>query len=342
MIQKTDNQSLITIVIPVYNTSQYLDRCVNSVQNQTYRNIEILLIDDCSNDQSGRMCDQYQSIDKRITVIHHKENKGLAEVRNTALKNATGEWIGWVDSDDFVELDMFESLYNVAIKEKAEIVICGLNKIQNGKIIIQNNGLPHSFDSKAGLKKLIEDIEIQNYMCDKLFRHDLFDGIRFPSNRVFEDISTTYKLFEKATRIHYTGVPKYNYCLRDNNIVNNETLEYKFMYFSAIDDRYIDLKGKINDQELIELMEYKNMKYAIHIFANLYVFSKLERNENINNLKDFLNRIKKYPKQFDYHKYKFGKMQKLVLPLLLYPNDCSLFLAKVINQLYFLKNGSWL
>ena len=123
-------EELISVVVPVYNVEKYIDKCINSIINQTYKNLEIILVDDGSPDNCGNICDEYAKKDNRIIVIH-KENGGVSSARNIGIKNAKGKWITFVDSDDWIENDYVEKLSKIGIQNKAEVVLCGYNRINN-------------------------------------------------------------------------------------------------------------------------------------------------------------------------------------------------------------------
>ena len=129
---------LISIIVPVYKVENYLNKCIDSILNQTYKNLEIILVDDGSPDNCGKICDEYAKKDNRIKVIH-KENGGLSDARNVALDIAKGEYIGFVDSDDFIEKDMYETLYNLVENYSADISSVSFYKVINGKIITLRN-----------------------------------------------------------------------------------------------------------------------------------------------------------------------------------------------------------
>ena len=147
-------KGLVTVVLPVYNVEQYLDRCINSVVNQTYKNLEIILVDDESPDNCPKMCDEWAKMDSRIKVIH-KKNQGLGYARNTGIDNATGEYIYFVDSDDYIALDTIELAYKAAVENNADIVTFGYNQVDS------NGNIQKSYIPKPQ-KNIYEYAEIQN------------------------------------------------------------------------------------------------------------------------------------------------------------------------------------
>ena len=196
-----ENKDLISIIIPVYNVELYLEKCLDSIINQTYKNIEILLVDDGSKDNSGKMCDEYAKKDNRIKVIH-KENGGLSSARNCGIKNSNGKYLTFVDSDDIIELDMIESLYHLMNKYDSEIVISNIKNVFDG--IIKK-------EKETDEIRVLNNIEVLEEMlygdayyisaCGKLFKKELFENVEFPLNKVYEDVGTMYKLYDLSNKI---------------------------------------------------------------------------------------------------------------------------------------------
>ncbi len=216
------SSELISVIVPVYKVEKYLDKCVESVFNQTYRNLEILLVDDGSPDRCGQMCDEYAAKDDRVRVIH-KKNGGLSSARNAALDVLKGEYVICVDSDDYVHPDMVRKLYENAVKYDAEIVI-GSHYMEKGdKLSIRDPFCDEDvvLTGKEALDKLVEDSFIKNYAWCKIYKTELFDGVRYPEGRNYEDIATTYLLFDKAKRVVKIPDFLYYYQIRDNSISYN-------------------------------------------------------------------------------------------------------------------------
>ena len=189
----------ISVIIPVYNIENFLEKCINSIISQSYSNIEIILIDDGSTDRSSEICDYYASNDRRIKVVH-KKNKGLSSARNIGLDIATGTLISFVDGDDYIHRMMLENLYKHKINHMADIVTCNyLNVYKYSKPIIQNNNnmpLAESvYSTEEALEDLLYEKNTTNTACAKLYDAKLFNNIRYPIGFKYEDLATTYKLF---------------------------------------------------------------------------------------------------------------------------------------------------
>ncbi len=211
---------LISIVIPIYKVEKYLDKCVNSILTQTYSNLEIFLVDDGSPDNCGKMCDDYARKDSRIKVIH-KANGGLADARNVAIDAATGEWIICVDSDDFVESDYVESLYNLVKKYNSLIACSRFRYVYEDKVNqhIEEPYFEAVYDKWIALKSLFLQQEIHTGAWGKIYHRSLFaSGVRYPYGLIYEDLPTTYLLMLQSEKIAYCNKRTYNYLLRPTSL----------------------------------------------------------------------------------------------------------------------------
>lgn len=210
---------LISIIVPVYNVENYLQRCIDSIVNQSYCNIEVLLINDGSTDGSLAICNENAKKDGRIIVIN-QNNHGLAFVRNKGLSIAKGEYVMFVDSDDFIDLHMTECLYTNMKKENAQISSCGHKELYENGYQHNNNrlGIYKVYSAEEALRVFLFTYEIDVICCNKMYKRALFDNVSFPSGNLFEDHFTVYKLIEKSNRIVYDSTPLYYYCKRGNSI----------------------------------------------------------------------------------------------------------------------------
>lgn len=209
-------EDLISVIVPVYNAELYLEKCLLSIQNQTYHNLEVILIDDGSSDQSGTICDAFAEKDGRFKVIH-QGNAGQASARNAGLRKADGKYIGFVDSDDYIETVMFEEMYHAAQNSGACIVMCGFKRF--GKIDKEHLPPPDEPDREKAVKMLIEDEIICSYLWDKLFLRTLFEGIEFPERKIYEDIAVMHLLFLKTNKVKMINRVFYHYRVRENSTV---------------------------------------------------------------------------------------------------------------------------
>lgn len=198
---------LVSIIIPVYKVENYLRRCVDSVLNQTYGNLEIILVDDGSPDNCPVICNEYFRIDHRIKVIH-KTNGGLSDARNIGMKASTGEYVTFVDSDDYISRDLISMMMNETLAKKADVICCGVNIVDTEGLIYDYCKCDISFATtgEALTKRLIRDEYPFNFAWGKLYKKDLLNSIEFPVGRLYEDIATVYRITANASKA---------YCMRE-------------------------------------------------------------------------------------------------------------------------------
>ena len=222
---------LISVIVPVYKVEKYLDRCIGSVIAQTYKNLEIIMIDDESPDNCPEMCDEYARRDTRIKVIH-KKNGGLSDARNIGLAVATGEYIAFVDSDDWIESDFIEILYNNAEKEHADISIIGYTLVwDDGRTRrFSQDDEYYTFDTDNAIRELLNQRKFQCMVCQKMYKNYIFDSVKFPIGKVYEDVAVGLPTFLRAKKIVVSGKSKYNYYQRNDSIVNSK-FDKRKLYF---------------------------------------------------------------------------------------------------------------
>ena len=255
---------LVSIIVPVYNTEKYLSKCLNSILEQTYKNIEIILINDGSTDDSLKVCKEYEKKDKRIKLIN-KENEGLSATRNLGILTAKGKYIGFIDSDDFIESDMFNNLYEDMVNNNSDISIC---KITNSDEYLHENKKNEVkiLNNKEAILKLLYDQEINNYVCNKLIKKEMFKNIKFPEGRKFEDLAIMHCLIEKAKTITFDDYIGYHYIQRKGSITKSITESYLTDYLWAT-DKFISTIKK-NHKELANEIESTYAKYLVNIFSS--------------------------------------------------------------------------
>ena len=234
-----NEEKLISIIVAVYNIEQYLPRCIESLIAQTYRNIEIILVDDGAKDNSAAICDDYASKDKRIKVVH-KKNGGLSDARNAGLEVAEGDYIGFVDGDDWIENDMYRGMYLACEKENAQVAVCRYKQVSAlGEEFPLSTGCAGSIDVAAADSVLLTREEaLEIYVCgderyiiynsvwSKLFSREVIGDMRFPVGKNSEDIMFTTRAFVKMNRCVYVDKAYYNYVLdREGSIMNERAGE---------------------------------------------------------------------------------------------------------------------
>ena len=252
----------ISIIVPFYNVEAYASKCIESIINQTYKNLEIILVDDGSPDNCGKIIDEYAKKDKRIKVIH-KKNGGLSDARNKGIEAATGKYIGFVDSDDYIKEDMYEYLYNLIIDNDADISIIDFIYFYENDSIFEDEvkeeiKILNNYDS---LRELLSISKLENHAVTKLYSKDLFNGVRYPINKKMEDVGTTYKLLDKANKIVVSNIQKYYYLLREDGITFSKSLSLFIDYYELSLERYKYIKDKYpemieNDIALLTLIMY--------------------------------------------------------------------------------------
>ena len=210
-------KDLISIIVPVYNTERYLNECLDSISAQTYKNWELYLVDDGSTDQCGKICDDYAKKDSRIKVLH-LENGRQGRARNRALDRVQGEYICFIDSDDFLPLNALEIMLQCIKKENVRLVQFASEKILEGKKIFNFSHREYiKMDAQSALVNYITANQevVQHAPWAKLYKTELFDGIRFPESKIYEDSATIYKLIEKCDNVVYS--PEIVYYVRERD-----------------------------------------------------------------------------------------------------------------------------
>ena len=233
---------LISVIVPVYKSEKYLDKCVESIVNQTYKNLEIILVDDGSPDNCPQICDEWAKRDSRIKAIH-KENGGVSSARNAGLDNSSGEYIGFVDGDDFIENDFYEFLYDNLAENSADISFCSFKTLdeKTGEYAQSNNyGIAEK--SLAGEELLSEFFssckgELVSF-CNKIIKRSLFDGLRFPQGRVFEDWTLAPMIYSRCVKAVFSPEYKYCYVVHQGSIMRTQTVKRFADCVSADYDHY--------------------------------------------------------------------------------------------------------
>ena len=215
-----DSAPLISVIVPVYKVEAYLDKCISSIVNQTYQNLEIILVDDGSPDNCPAMCDAWAERDQRIKVIH-KANGGLSDARNAGMEVATGELMGFVDSDDWISPDMYQLLYENMIEHDSDIAVCGVE-------VVWEDGTPSRKLTKEGccvlnaqeaMRAVIEESWIKQPVWYKLYRADLIREIQFPVGKYHEDVFWSYQAIGRAKRVSVFDQSCYFYMQRNGSIM---------------------------------------------------------------------------------------------------------------------------
>lgn len=254
-----DIQELISIIVPVYNVEKYLDRCMQSILQQTYQRLEIILVDDGSTDSSAQKCDSYARRDSRVTVIH-KQNGGLSDARNAGLEAASGAYIGYVDSDDWIEPDMYERMYRACVENDAQLAVCRYFNEYRDRTESGGSGSVVSFSRDELLKIYIggdDAYVIYNSVWSKLFKRDLVEGMVFPKGRNSEDIMYTTRAFCRAHKAVYLDSSFYHYVIdREGSIMNAAREERMFRDEIPFWREHIACIGDMVSPQMADLARY--------------------------------------------------------------------------------------
>ena len=293
-------EDIISIIVPIYNVEKYLKYCLDGILKQSYKNLEIILVDDGSTDRCGQICDEYAMIDERIKVIH-KPNAGLADARNTGLKYAIGNYIGFIDSDDYIYPSFYEELFALIKKYNADIAECEFKRInesniENCKEILNNENekriIVEKEENNTEALELLYGPRLQPYIkkvvvWNKLYKKDLLDNVSFPVGKLHEDEYTTFQIINKAKKIISTNRVLHGYIQTNNSIMRQEIKQKRIEdnldayikssdYFSSINEeievksrrRYlencIELAGKVYKSN------GKEKEVQISFISNLY------------------------------------------------------------------------
>lgn len=227
-----EQSELLSVIVPVYNVEQYLPRCVDSILAQTYPNLEIILVDDGAQDASGKICDDYAARDPRIRVIH-KENGGLSSARNAGLDAARGEYLAFVNSDDWIEPDAYEAMLALARKYGEKLVCAGRYDV-DGRTGQRQLGLCPQKEERITGEEMAGRIFLwdgcDSSACDKLYHRSLFRELRYPEGKVCEDVPVTYRIALQAEQVVLCDKPFYNYFHRPDSITTAAVSENSFHF----------------------------------------------------------------------------------------------------------------
>lgn len=328
-------QPEISIIVPIYKAESYLKTCLDSITAQTYENLQIILVDDGSADSCGSICDSYAAKDPRIQVIHQC-NAGVAAARNAGLAAATGDWIGWVDADDWVERDMFQYLLSNAVAQQADVCVCA-----------RYEELPHRtnhfgfteralLDRQAALKALLENRLLDDALYDKLWKRQLFQLIRFPEGRTYEDLSTVYRLLEQAQTIACLPEQKYHYRRHSGSIVADTSLPSRMNHYLAARQRYGDLASRYPEFEV--LLQERCLAAAVGIWCGWYRNPSHIRRQYAPQLRQIAAFARPRLRQCLKHTG-CGAAGRAVMRLLPYDTRWAFALAGLIGWAYQLRHG---
>lgn len=270
MVTKMNN--LVSVIIPIYRVEEYLNRCVKSVLGQTYRNLEVILVDDGSPDRCGEMCDEFAKTDNRVKVIH-KKNGGLSDARNAGIEIATGKYLSFIDSDDWVHEEYIERLYNLIVTTKSDIAACNFIRTSREDISVQASNIDiHEFSNVEALEQLTGEFSIPLIVAwGKIYHKDLFRTIRYPVGKIHEDEYIAHHLLFKAKKIVFTTEQLLYYWQRNDSITGiGFNVKNRIHAANAIVERAAffneiglfklrDITYKIAIYDYLQIVVYKNI-----------------------------------------------------------------------------------
>ena len=320
------SEPLVSVIVPVFNAQRTLHRCVNSIINQTYRNIEILLIDDESTDESGIIVDNYSKEDERIVVIH-KENGGLSTARNCGLEKMHGSWVAFVDADDWIEPDTIRTV----ISNSSGVDICGFGRSKDSpskNTLWAPSESIITIDSTTAIQYLIETNQIRQAVWDKVFRRELFIEVRFPDGYYYEDIRTTYRLIRAAKRVRLLPNIFYHYVQNEGSIVHVFSVKNRLDRWTASFELYNVFAG--------ENERYKVSCIRLCVYAIFWAWGSLWKADT-NELKEERERINEMVSFSKKHWSDVKKYQVFFITVLVLAatgKKWSIFLMYMMNSLW--------
>ena len=259
-----NNNGLVSIIVPVYNVEKYVERCIKSVIMQSYKNIEIILVNDGSTDGSGAICDLYKEKDNRIKVIH-KENGGLSDARNCGIRNSEGKYLAFIDSDDYIHSDYIKRMMEEAVEGGSDIVLCSYRKVYLDGSYADCGAFSLSTDGKDVQNYLYNEKynpEIFDVAWNKLYKKELFSEIWYPVGRIHEDCGTTYRILYRAEKIMVIPDILYYYVIRDGSLKQTLNVKEKMDWCQ-------------NEKERLEFYSKHGMKYLSERSMKSYYYDNV-------------------------------------------------------------------
>ena len=295
---------MISVIVPVYNVEKYLERCVKSIAAQTYKDLEILLIDDGSTDKSGKMCDDFQQTDSRIKVFH-KQNGGLSDARNYGIEHSAGKFISFVDSDDYIDEKMLETLHRLITENDADLAVCSAMDVFEGKEVTQVKEIKEfNLNKVESYKYMLRGDGIPS-ACNKLYKRQTVGDVRFPVGKLYEDGFFTPQILKRVEKTAVTSKPMYYYFRRADSITTKPFRKGDLDVIEAYDKCVKQVK------ELCpEALPYAEFRYRNAYFN---VLEKMLMRDDCKEIPEY-KQVVKYLKKHTVQIVKdpgFGKMRKI-------------------------------
>lgn len=285
---------LVSVIVPVYNVERYIKKCIDSILNQTYRNLEIILVDDGSTDGSSKMCDEYARNDTRILVIH-KANGGQSEARNIGISESKGDYIFFVDSDDYIEYNAIKTMLEIAENKNADMVIADIYSVnEKGEILNEGKG-QYTFQNErlfSAEEAAQAFAELDWGPWNKLYKRSVHKDIYFPQGKIHEDEAIMFQLFEQCNKIVYTNARLYNYLQREGSTTSTKYSLKKMNWFEVWIDNFKYVQEHFPKSKKIVMK--KVVITAIYNLDNLLQMGNSECEKYILQIRKELNYYKKY------------------------------------------------
>lgn len=284
-------EEYVSVIVPIYNVEKYLKQCIESILNQTYKKLNIILVNDGSTDNSLKICEEYEKKDNRIEIVN-KKNGGLSDARNAGIERACGEYIAFIDADDYVEENYIERLYESCKKNNTKISIAGIKNFDEQTNSNLNEYSFENDDIKCGRDLLVEYYNGKSVQVivawNKLYKKELFDNIRFNNGRIHEDEFITYKLLYDLDRISIIKECLYNYRKTPDSIINKKFNKNRLDFLKALEER-VEFFSEKKDHELYE----KTLLYYACILRNMYIQTKKYIIDSTDEQKNIINKYRK-------------------------------------------------
>lgn len=318
----------ITIIVPVYKTEKYINRCVDSILNQTYHNFELILVDDGSPDSCGAICDEYALMDHRVKVIHQK-NRGVSSARNAGLDNATGEYIAFVDSDDYIEPDMYEILLGLIVETKSDIACISMihyDLAGTPKAIVEDDKV-YTFTREEAIRNMFYDnTTTSGYLWNKLFKSSLFDGVRLNTDiKVREDALIMWDLFYRSECIAFQKKSKYHYIYYPSSAAHS----FSPSYITSCEACRIMLeKTQKSLPNIVTCAQYYLIENNFQVIAKMVEFESFDKEIYLQLRKEIKNNLTKEVKRlYSHHRIK----KRISYYLMLNSMKMYMFIKKLLK-----------
>ncbi len=262
-----DKMPLISIIVPVFNVEAYIERCIKSLISQSYENIEIIIVDDGSTDQSGKICDKFQNKDSRVRVIH-KSNGGPSDARNVGIAKTNGKYISFVDADDWVAKDYIMEMYHLMVNTNSEVVACSFDRVSGNKVTKSKESDKYQIFCEQDIIKQFLYQKISTSAWGKLYKANLWDGVRFPVQKMYEEVEPLYYIFTKCKQIICMEKRLYFYYIRGGSIVNQKFSIKKMDYVNNCEKLLIHIES--------DYPQFKSAAISRLMWAEIHVLMHMD------------------------------------------------------------------